>query len=289
MPKKLNLVGKRFGRLLVLEEAGRNRLSKVLWRCMCECNKIIIVKADSLLNGHTMSCGCLRKEKLVESNRQRAFDLIGQRFGRLLVLKKVYNIKRLSWSCLCTCGNEVVISTGNLMNGSTVSCGCLQREWIIKRNKQPVSAATRQKMSKSKKGKYCGKDSHKFGKVVSVETRQKMSKTRIERCLAKGKNNANWKGGISKEPYGQEWTKELRESIRQRDGYKCMNPYCFHKTGHAAILIIHHIDGNKNNCCPENLIVLCRSCHGRVSKDQGWHESWYKAILYRRYGYDYGL
>jgi 5-methylcytosine-specific restriction endonuclease McrA len=103
----------------------------------------------------------------------------------------------------------------------------------------------------------------------------------------RGSGNPGWKGGISKEPYCQEWTKELKESIKERDGYKCMNPYCFRKTGHAAVLIVHHIDGDKKNCRPENLIILCRSCHGMVSKDNEWHEAWYKAIIYRRYGYVY--
>ena len=98
-----------------------------------------------------------------------------------------------------------------------------------------------------------------------------------------GSGHWNWKGGISKEPYCQEWTKEFRNFIKERDGYKCMNPYCFHKTGHAAVLIIHHIDGNKKNCRPENLTTLCRSCHGYLNKDRDWHEAWYKAIMYRRY------
>lgn len=286
MGKKLNLIGKRFGRLSVLKKSGRGKQGQVLWECVCECGNVTVVKGDLLKNGHTESCGCLRKEQLVESNKQRAFDLIGQRFGRLLVLKKVYNIKRLSWLCLCTCGNEVVISTGNLMNGSTVSCGCLQREWIIKRNKKPVSAITRQKMSKSKKGKYCGQNSHMFGRVVSVETRQKQSRIRIERGIAKGRNNWNWKGGISKEPYCQKWTKEFKELVKQRDSYKCQNPDCWKKTNKLAI---HHIDYDKKNCCLNNLITVCISCNTRANVDRNWHTSWYQAILYKRYGYNYGL
>ena len=102
-----------------------------------------------------------------------------------------------------------------------------------------------------------------------------------------GSGNPAWKGGISKELYCQDWTKEFKDFIKERDGYKCMNPYCFHKTGHAAVLVVHHIDGDKKNCRPENLIILCRSCHGMVSKDSEWHEFWYKAIICRRYNYKY--
>lgn len=98
-----------------------------------------------------------------------------------------------------------------------------------------------------------------------------------------GENNPSWKGGVSCEPYCQIWSdKEYKESIKQRDGYRCMNPDCWNT--HKA-LSIHHIDYNKKSCGPENLITLCRSCNGRANKDREWHKAWYQAIMYRRYGY----
>jgi len=102
-----------------------------------------------------------------------------------------------------------------------------------------------------------------------------------------GSGNYRWKGGIAKGPYCQGWTKEYKDFIKERDEYKCLNPCCFKKKGHAAQLIVHHIDHNKKSCVPENLITICRSCHGYLSKDQEWYESWYKAIMYRRYNYKY--
>ena len=102
-----------------------------------------------------------------------------------------------------------------------------------------------------------------------------------------GSGNHGWKGGISKEPYCQDWTKDLKDLIKERDGHKCMNPYCFKKTGYATELVIHHIDYNKKNCRKENLITTCRSCNGMANKNVGWHEAWYKAIMYRRYNYKY--
>ena len=100
-----------------------------------------------------------------------------------------------------------------------------------------------------------------------------------------GNNHPNWKGGISKEPYCQDWTKDLKEFVKQRDGYKCMNPYCTAKNPYD--LVIHHINYNKKSCGPENLITLCRSCNAKANADRNWHEAWYKAILIRRYGYKY--
>ncbi len=97
-----------------------------------------------------------------------------------------------------------------------------------------------------------------------------------------GRGNPNWKGGISKEPYCQDWTSDLKKFVKERDGYKCMNPICW---GKDDMLHVHHINYNKKSCGPENLITICRSCNSRANFDRNWHEAWYKAILYRRYNY----
>ena len=99
-----------------------------------------------------------------------------------------------------------------------------------------------------------------------------------------GSNNWKWKGGISCEPYCYEWSfKEFKEYIKERDGNRCLNPDCW---GNIHKLCIHHIDYNKKNCEPENLITLCKSCNSRANKDREWYNAWYKAIIYRRYHSD---
>lgn len=60
-------------------------------------------------------------------------DLTNQRFGKLLVIKES-SIKKnnlTTWVCKCDCGNEVLITTKNLRNGNTKSCGCLKRKNLI--------------------------------------------------------------------------------------------------------------------------------------------------------------
>jgi len=99
-----------------------------------------------------------------------------------------------------------------------------------------------------------------------------------------GSGHPNWKGGISCEPYCQDCTKEYKEFIKERDGYRCLNPYCYKGN---IILGVHHIDYNKKLCGPENLITVCRSCNTRANKDREWHRTWYQAILSKRYGYKY--
>jgi hypothetical protein len=69
------------------------------------------------------------------------YNLTGQKFGRLTVIKRVENRikkcgqKQVMYLCKCDCGNEKVISYDNLKR-QTRSCGCLHREQISKLNKK---------------------------------------------------------------------------------------------------------------------------------------------------------
>ena len=57
-------------------------------------------------------------------------DLTGQRFGRLVVIKRDNNdnSKRVRWLCKCDCGKEVSVLGLNLYRPHTRSCGCLKKE-----------------------------------------------------------------------------------------------------------------------------------------------------------------
>ena len=61
-------------------------------------------------------------------------SLKGEVFGRLTVLDYAYTDKhgKTMWKCKCECGNEVVVVGSHLKNGHTQSCGCIQKESIIK-------------------------------------------------------------------------------------------------------------------------------------------------------------
>lgn len=62
--KRLNLIGQMFGRLSVIEEAGKNKRNQTLWKCQCMCGNQPVVIGGDLRSGNTKSCGCLHIEKL---------------------------------------------------------------------------------------------------------------------------------------------------------------------------------------------------------------------------------
>ena len=95
MGKVIDETGNRYGRLIVLEEAGRDRLGHALWLCQCECGNTTVVRGSSLRTKETQSCGCLQRERVSES---RAFPKGIARFNSLVSGMKM-NAKRkgLKW------------------------------------------------------------------------------------------------------------------------------------------------------------------------------------------------
>ncbi len=64
MKLSTNLIGKKFGRLDVIERAGSDKWGTPYWLCRCNCKdrSKVIVRSNSLKNGNTQSCGCFNKE-----------------------------------------------------------------------------------------------------------------------------------------------------------------------------------------------------------------------------------
>lgn len=58
MPPKQDIVGQKFGRLVVLNESQRAG-SVTKWKCVCDCGKQVYVYRGKLISGHTKSCGCI--------------------------------------------------------------------------------------------------------------------------------------------------------------------------------------------------------------------------------------
>lgn len=126
MPKKLDLTGQRFGRLVVIEPAP-NKGRRTQWKCMCDCGNEYIALTDSLRSGRLQSCGCLHSEKVSQRNYENADNLIGQRFGKLVVIERAESRRgRACWKCQCDCGNIKEVCSMELKRGETLSCGCIR-------------------------------------------------------------------------------------------------------------------------------------------------------------------
>ena len=126
------------------------------------------------------------------------------------------------------------------------------------------SVETRIKISKGKQGS----NNPNYGKVYTEAERIRFGSPK--------ETHPNWKGGISYEPYSPEWTDKLKKSIKERDGNKCKNPECSKKINQ---LVVHHIDYNKKNCTPENLITLCNSCNAKANYNRDFHQAFYQKLM----------
>jgi hypothetical protein len=99
MSKLIDRTGQRFGRITVLELAGKDKSGLIMWECRCDCGALTIVRASDLVSGNTSSCGCLSREisqtvslKHGKSNtrlfwiwchiKQRCFDLNDKNYSR---------------------------------------------------------------------------------------------------------------------------------------------------------------------------------------------------------------
>jgi len=85
---KINLLGQRFGSLVVIEEAPSDKNGNAMWKCKCDCGNIIITRGSGLRYGNTTSCGCKRIKKWNQQNHDRNFiDITNQKFGMLTAIK----------------------------------------------------------------------------------------------------------------------------------------------------------------------------------------------------------
>ena len=68
MSKALDLAGKRFGYLTVIERASGREDKKIYWKCKCKCGNETIVPTECLRRGTTQSCGCKKHETKNETH-----------------------------------------------------------------------------------------------------------------------------------------------------------------------------------------------------------------------------
>ena len=99
-----------------------------------------------------------------------------------------------------------------------------------------------------------GANNPMFGKIHSPEVRVKIS------LATSGAKHSHWKGGRSFFPYGYEFNRKFKRLIRERDNYTCQR--CGITQSELGYTIhIHHLDHDKMNSSPHNLVCACARCN----------------------------
>ena len=137
-----------------------------------------------------------------------------------------------------------------------------------------ISEEQRQNISDKAKERFKNIENHPmFGKHQTEEAIQKIVNALKGHNI--GKENPNWQGGKSFEIYPQEF-KQIKQTILERDSYMCQFPDC---TEIHDRLHVHHIDYNKKNNNPENLITLGTSCHIKTNYNRKYWVEFYQTIM----------
>ena len=123
-----DLTGTKFGRLTVLGPSFRKN-NRTYCLCVCECGTQKEIQEFLLKIGNTLSCGCLRREKIAIANNRPKPDrppikLIGKKFSRLTLISYFKVGRRYCWLCNCDCGTTITADQSNIVSGNTKSCGC---------------------------------------------------------------------------------------------------------------------------------------------------------------------
>ena len=122
--------GTRFGRWVTLEYSPASG-ADIRIRCHCDCGTEGEVIGIALRNGHSKSCGCLRRE-LNSMPKTAMYIRAGEVFGRLAALEDSPYAERSTGPsmvlCRCACGTEKRVRAVSLRRGVSKSCGCVTVE-----------------------------------------------------------------------------------------------------------------------------------------------------------------
>ena len=116
------MAGRRFGALVVVEEAGSID-GRAAWHCRCDCGRECIVQGKLLRNGMRTSCGCragAAAKRIGREMPELQKDYTGKTFGELTAIRRVGPDR---WLWRCACGAEKEIRASDVERGNVTSCG----------------------------------------------------------------------------------------------------------------------------------------------------------------------
>jgi len=221
MPKKKDITGKRFSKLVAIKMSDVRKGPSQTWECLCDCGNTVIANVSSLQNGYRKSCGCLRSE-----------DITGKKYGRITVLERTdkFQNHHSIWVCKCECGNIKEISKNSLTSGNTVSCGCFHKEQlVISADKHLNKILTTEEFIK--KSKKAHGDRYDYTKSIYHRSTDKI----IIICKIHG-----------------EFTQNASSHIQGKGCFKCRSSW-----GENRIRLI--LEKNKINHCSEVSVDGCKN------------------------------
>ena len=213
----------KFNLLTSVQFDSKDEHGHALWLFRCDCGNEKVIRFTSVIDGNTISCGCM--------SSRCPDNLVGQNFERLNVVKmdSIGKNRAAKWLCLCSCGNYTIVETRSLKNGSIRRCGCLQKE--------TASAIC---------SKRTGKDNPNWDDSITDEER-KFGEENRQLC-----------------PKYRKW----RLKVYKRDNYICQ--CCYSKTKIRAHHIYSFRSNKKLRYVASNGITLCEACHKKFHKEYGY-------------------
>jgi len=308
----INYVGKKFGKLTITDQYRSG--SKTMALCLCDCGQYKSIIAHRVSGGYTKSCGCLRAERPTNywtgknHSKETRAKMSNSQKGHFVSKETAAKISAANTGRTHSEEAKLNMSMAQKERFENNPELRIERSKILKawhkNNDNPMKGKThteeaRAKISASMIGEnninyvpriekpcaICGKpveilSTHAAEDAACSDTcRNTLTYTKFL-----GENNPNWRGGSCEDPYCDIWfDKEYKSDIKDRDG-KCMNPKCKHITD---VLHIHHIDYDKMNCHPWNLITLCNSCHSLANFNRENHTLYYQDLMTEFYNYEY--
>lgn len=242
MGKFKDLTNMKIGHLTVIEQCGKDKYGKILWKCKCDCGKEVIISSNKL--------NCKKPQKYCSSDCEcmkynKRLHLEGQKFGRLIVVKEVEKPKHLQddgvnksyWLCECECGNTCIVRGNMLTSGHTTSCGCYKKDLQQKLGKEE---------SYKRLPHLYGENNPNYNPNLTDEERTLNRDT---------KENTIWK-----------------QQVKEKANFTC--DICGYR---GSKLRSHHLDGY--NWCKErrldltNGVCLCESCHKEFHHIYGYGDN----------------
>lgn len=90
MGAKIDLMGRRFNRLLIIG-CAKTIDRRAHWECLCDCGKIVIKKAQGLLNGSVGSCGCYKRDLHRKTYTKHGHALAGKTTPEYVAWNNIIN------------------------------------------------------------------------------------------------------------------------------------------------------------------------------------------------------